>query len=376
MGQVGAPVPDEEMITSLGGVWAVPDADGDVTRSAVSYNLAWFSYGAVPTGFTRRIVDRDLAEVRVTYRAQADRKRGTKVWVAREPRAGVSNGFGFGFRLPLNRTEFHNVDGLQWSGELQQWAYVDKQVHTETVVTGGPVDHEPGGSYVEDWNSAVFGPGFTADGEFASRFGDLLALNLPMYGDAGLDRFGMSEVDSGSTVLYRDGVKVGETTQPGLGQFDVPPEPASYRLEVRSRRSGVSDLSTSMSCVWTFTSAHAEDSGQKGKGGQGLPLLAVRFAPPGLSSHNVVNAHTVRVPVAVQRPYNAPEATVTALSVEASFDDGRTWRQVPVTEDSAEITHPRGARYVSLRAHATDSLGNTVTQTVIRAYGVSRAGNA
>jgi len=41
-----------------------------------------------------------------------------------------------------------------------------------------------------------------------------------------------------------------------------------------------------------------------------------------------------------------------------------------------EITHPRGARYVSLRAHATDSLGSTVTQTVIRAYGVSGVGNA
>jgi subtilase family protein len=377
MGQVGPPVPDEEMITSLGGVWAVPDAQGDVTRSAVSYNLSWFAYGAVPTGFTRHIVDRGLARVRTTYRAPADRKRGTKLWIAREPRAGVTNGFGFGFRLPLTRTEFHNADGLRWSGELQQWAYVDKQVHTETVVTGGPVEHEPGRSYVEDWNSAVFGPGFTADGEFASRFGDLLALNLPLYADAGLDRFGESEVDYGGTVLYRDGVRVGETAQPGLGQFDVPPAPASYRLEVRARRSGVSDLSTSVSCVWTFTSAHVEDSGRKGKGGEGLPLLAVRFAPPDLSPRNVVTARTVRVPVTVQRPYNAPEATVTALSVDASFDDGRTWRQVPVTQDgSVEITHPRGARYVSLRAHATDSSGNTVTQTVIRAYGVSGAGNA
>jgi hypothetical protein len=66
-----------------------------------------------------------------------------------------------------------------------------------------------------------------------------------------------------------------------------------------------------------------------------------------------VNAHTVRVPITVQQPYNAPRTTLTALTVDTSFD---------------EITHPRGSRYVSLRAHATDSAGNTVTQTVLRAY--------
>ncbi|MGB3441328.1 MAG: S8 family serine peptidase [Actinophytocola sp.] len=376
IGQVGDPVPEEEMTTSLGGVWAVPDAQGDVLRSTVTYNLSWFGYGAVPTGFTRHVVDGDLATVHATYRAQADRKRGTKVWVAQEPRAGVAGGFGFGFRLPLERTEFHNLDdGARWSGELQQWSMVKKQVHTETVLTGGPVDHQPGVPAEEEWNTAVFGPGFTADGEFASRFGDVLAFTVPLYSDAGLDRAGMSEVDSGSTVLYRDGVKVGETAQPGVGQFEVPAQPSAYRLEVESSRSDVSEFSTRISCVWTFTSARPPDPGQKGKGkgGTGLPLQAVRFAPPDLDRHNAARGASVRIPVTVQQPYNAPEATLTELSVEASFDDGRTWRPLTVATDrpdggTVEITHPRGGRYVSLRAHATDSEGSTVTQTVTRAY--------
>jgi subtilisin family serine protease len=376
VGQVGAPVPEEEMISSLGGVWAVPDERGDVLRSRVTYNLAWFGYGDVPTGFTRHVVDGELAQVRATYRAQADRKRGTKVWVAQEPRVGMGNGFGFGFRLPLERTEFHNVDGLRWSGELQQWAMVDKQVHTETVLTGSVVDHQPGTVTEEEWNTAVFGPGFTADGEFATRSGDVVAFTLPLYSDAGLDRAGVSEVDSGSTVLYREGAQVGETAQPGLGQFEVPAEPSAYRLEVRSQRSGVSEFSTRIACVWTFTSARPPDQDPKGKGkgGVGLPLLAVRFAPPDLSRSNTTTADAVRVPVTVQRPYNAPAATLASLTVDASFDDGRTWQPMPVAMDhpdggTVEITHPRGARYVSLRAHATDSLGSTVTQTVIRAYG-------
>jgi hypothetical protein len=247
---------------------------------------------------------------------------------------------------------------------------VDDQVHTETALTGGPVAHEPGESYVEEWNSAVFGPGFTGDGEFASRFGDTLALNVPLFADAGLDRAGLSEVESGSTVLYRDGVKVGETTQPGVGQFAVPAEPAGYRLEVQASRDDVSRLSTRISCVWTFTSARPPDA--RKPGGAGLPLLAVRFAPPGLDLHNTVRADSIRIPITVQQPYNAPATTLAALTVDASFDDGRTWRPLAVTLDqpttTAAITHPRSARYVSLRAHATDSAGNTVTQTVIRAY--------
>jgi hypothetical protein len=378
VGQVGAPVPDEELVTSLGGVWAVPDARGELLRSRVSYNLAWFGYGAVPTGFARHVVDRDLAEVRATYRAQADRKRGTAVWLAREPVAGVSTGFGFGFRLPLERTEFHNVDGLGWSAELQQWSFAGRQVRTETVLTGGPVDHRPGESTVEEWNTAVFGPGFGGGGEFATRAGDVLAVTIPMFTDAGPDRAGMSEVDSGSTVLHRDGVEVGRTAQPGVGQFEVPAERADYRLAVEARRSGVSDLSTRVSCVWTFSSARPpadgpDDPKAKGKGGVALPLSAVRFAPPGLDQHNAVRTGTVAIPVTVQRPAGAPEPPLTALSVAASFDDGRTWRPVPVTLDgptngTATVTHPGGTRYVSLRAHATDAAGDTVTQTIVRAY--------
>ena len=34
------------------------------------------------------------------------------------------------------------------------------------------------------------------------------------------------------------------------------------------------------------------------------------------------------------------------------------------------VDHPRSASYVSLRARAVDSSGNTAEQTVIRAYGI------
>jgi subtilisin family serine protease len=377
IGQVGDPLPRNELVADIGGMWAVPDAAGDVTRSTVTYNLAWFDYGSLPTGFVRHIADADLARVQTTYRTQAAHRNGTTLWIAREPEQGVAVGQGFGFRLPLERTEFHNTDGLAWSAEFQQWALVKKVVHTETVLTGGVVDHQPGQSYVEDWNSAVFGPGFSPGNEFASRSDNLILLNVPMYSDATLTHTGESETTSGSTALYRDGSLVGRTTQAGRGQFEVPPEQATYRLETRADRAGVSAFSTRISGVWTFTSARPPDpdpkTAGKDKEGSALPLLTVRFAPPNLNGRNEIRADSVLVPVTVQRQATAPPATVADLTVEISFDDGRTWRPAPVTRGpdptaTARIDHPRGEHYVSLRARASDSAGNTVEQTIIRAY--------
>ena len=57
------------------------------------------------------------------------------------------------------------------------------------------------------------------------------------------------------------------------------------------------------------------------------------------------------------------------LTVEVSYDDGSSWRRVPVSPGLvARLDHPAGASSVSLRVSATDRDGNTVRQTVTRAY--------
>ncbi|BCB81827.1 hypothetical protein GCM10022251_14430 [Phytohabitans flavus] len=62
----------------------------------------------------------------------------------------------------------------------------------------------------------------------------------------------------------------------------------------------------------------------------------------------------------------------TTLRVEISLDEGTTWRAVPVIRhgDGYRALVPAGAESVSLRVHARDAAGSTVTQTVIRAYGL------
>jgi len=56
-----------------------------------------------------------------------------------------------------------------------------------------------------------------------------------------------------------------------------------------------------------------------------------------------------------------------------SYDDGRTWKHVvvlgPLGEKAvAVVPSPRGSGFVSLRASATDTAGNTVRETIVRAY--------
>ena len=61
-------------------------------------------------------------------------------------------------------------------------------------------------------------------------------------------------------------------------------------------------------------------------------------------------------------------------SLEVSFDEGKSWRTVPLSASSgawwtADFGAPkRGA--VSLRLSGHDGRGNAVRQTIIRAYGL------
>lgn len=81
---------------------------------------------------------------------------------------------------------------------------------------------------------------------------------------------------------------------------------------------------------------------------------------------------TLNVPV---RAEGTTTAQVKQLTVQASFDDGRTW--TPLRPRPAgggrqvAVTNPGHAGFVSLRAAAQDPAGDTVTQMILRAYAVT-----
>ncbi|GLZ39052.1 S8 family serine peptidase [Actinokineospora sp. NBRC 105648] len=361
-GWVGDPVPD--VVADVGGAWYVPDPSGGVTGAPVTYNLAWFQTGTLPTGFTRHVVDADLARVDSEYRRLENNRGGTKLWLVAEPIFQSGSGYGLPLDLPTKRTEFHSVGNGDWSAEFQQWRTTRKGVVTESITGGEVVRQQPGTTYREDWNTAVIGPALPRDG-LATRVNDQISLGVPMFSDPSAGHLGASTIDKASTALYREGVKVGETDQPAQGSWQVPEASASYRLETWVTRKA--PMSTEVRSTWTFTSVRPQPRG--GKGGAYLPLAAIRFAPEALDPRNHASSRLVRIPVLVQRQDEAHAAPVVGLTVEASFDDGRTWAPAPVSEGVAVVEHPRTAKFVSLRAVVRDAVGNVAEQTVIRAYG-------
>jgi hypothetical protein len=82
----------------------------------------------------------------------------------------------------------------------------------------------------------------------------------------------------------------------------------------------------------------------------------------------------------LERQPGAAAARVTRLTVQESADGGRTWRAVPLARTgdhwAATIANPTAPGYVALRATVADSAGDTVTQTILRAYAVTRRGSS
>ncbi|GLW91334.1 S8 family peptidase [Actinokineospora globicatena] len=360
--QLGGPIPD--VVADVGGAFYVPDAEGGVEGAPVTYNLAWFQGGELPTGFARHVADGSLARVETTFRQVQTKRSGTKLWLVSEPEFQTGSGYGLPITLPLTRTEFHGANGEDWSAEFQQWRVVKGQVVTESVSSGDVVKHAPGQTYREEWNTAAFGPALPKDG-LAVRVNDTISIGVPMLVDSA-DRMGASLVDSAETSLYREGELVGTSTEPGQGTWEVPEAAAKYRIDAKVERTAT--LSPRVLTSWTFSSVRPPPP-QTRKGGALLPLMAVRLSPLGLDPRNHAPTRTTKVGVTVGRQPQLPQVPLSQLTLSASFNDGVTWVDVPVVDGMATVVQPAGTAFVSLRAKAIDREGTGVEQTVIRAYG-------
>lgn len=191
------------------------------------------------------------------------------------------------------------------------------------------------------------------------------------------------------------------------------PERATYRLEqtdaypdwmapyFRTKPSGTSTT------VWTFTSEQSEAQIPDGyrcsvawdyrespyedsRTCQIQPLIQLRY-DLGLDAYNQAPAGRRHAFAIEAGPHTAAvgAAPVTELTVQASFDDGATWEDVPALADipspqrQAALSEEEGvfqfqinkypgkgrtSGYVSLRVQATDANGGTIDQTIQRAY--------
>jgi hypothetical protein len=267
--QVGGAGKVEGLVSQVGGQWGRLDANGRLLNSPYAYLLNWFQRGLFPTGFSRRVTDRELAKVRADLAEEATGAQGQKVGFARLPGDnGGSWAAGFPYDLPNTRTEYYNTDdGVERSSLfLQMTPSTDPNFPFPRPISENDspwTAYRAGRAYQENWNQGVFGPALPPTGgpyEWASRARDEMSIGVPIYGD-GAGRAGFSETATATITVDRDGTRVGEAPRlVGRSRF----RPAPGGTASRSRPPVARRSTCPPATVWCGRSGPATSTGTSG----------------------------------------------------------------------------------------------------------------
>ncbi|MFF3328006.1 S8 family serine peptidase [Streptomyces sp. NPDC002888] len=352
------------MRAQFNGVWKTPGAAG----KNVDYRLAFNRKGSFFTGLTRTVARSEVAEVKLGFGASVTGAKG-QVHITPLDELGSSVGIQEPQvqKLPQATTHYLSTAGVRWSWTAAQ---LDARSEVRMIYTKERVTYKPGSSYTLRFNTGVVGPDLAAGSpqeQGANRTGDYIDARIPLFND-GSGNPGSSVVTSGFARLESGGRILGEGSATDWLSAEVPAASAAYRLTVEASRSAEdTSTSTKVAGVWTFTSARpASDRTTR------LPLSTVRLAPK-LSLHGTAPAgSTLTVPLKLSGAA-AAAGQVAALTVNVSYDGGRTWKPLTVTTDakgarSVSVKHPATAKAVSFRVDLKDRGGNTVRETITNAY--------
>jgi hypothetical protein len=360
-------------------VQALFDAGGSSPAASPStYHVAVHSTNVIPRHPRWRLRADQFATVPTTYYAQRPGTEATiEHWSTKE------GGDTYGelterVRLPARRTEYYQA-GPRWARSLHLAAV---GTTTDTEVSD-VVRYRPGPAAPEHWDQAVRGPGLSARDDrpgldtvlpqitrmsFDAR--DVISGFPDLYADP-QRRFSfyasLPQGMSGDYALYEDGVQLPLT--PRLHRWTLTKPKAAYRLTAHLDNASPNDvLSRDVSAQWTFTSAHQAARSVT------LPLTAITLTPQVDEANRARADRPTPISLDTYRQPGAPSAPLTSLTLSVSFDDGRTWRQIPVSRSGAgghaEVPKPpqAGAGFVSVQVAAGAADGTTVTERIIRAY--------
>ncbi|WP_067504152.1 S8 family serine peptidase [Actinoplanes sp. TFC3] len=237
-------------------------------------------------------------------------------------------------KTPSAREEWVSAGDSLWQHEVAHVYPSNTMGQLQDGFFGPVTSYRPGRS-AETWVGPVVRP----SNRGSYRAGDVLHLQVPEFVDG--DGHYQTAVggDRVSAALWRDGKLIGEFPS-GEQNVTTTPGMASYRFKVSTARSNEDWIyGTHTDTEWTFT------SNGEGK----LPLLGVDYDV---------------------RPYGLNlsfTAKLKSRRAEISTDDGRSWK--PAVLAGSTVLVPPGRTPVSIRVTAQDTAGNTLQQTVIRAYG-------
>ncbi|MFF5763772.1 S8 family peptidase [Streptomyces tanashiensis] len=346
--------------------------DAHFVKDATSqYSVAFGGKtNTVATGYTKHVKATELATLKVGLGASAPGKTALASPYAHLPGAPEGNGFSAPQPAPGTRTFYVSTgDGATWLtrynqlGDKDQWGYPAFEGAWEMVK---PKRYEAGRTYRETFGTGVMGP-LLGEGMGVLRTVDpvtglqQIVGAVPLASD-GEGHAGTVPYSSSTSTLYRDGVKVAESTDPlsGYEPFAVDAADAEYRLTASVERpSQASSVSTRIEAGFTFRSKQVAAT-------TALPVSTVRFAAPVDLSSRVPERAQVLVPVTVQGA--AAGTNLKSLAVSVSYDGGATWQSVKVVGGLISVKSPAKDSGISFSAKVTDKQGNTSTLTIHNAW--------
>ncbi|MFD7441287.1 S8 family peptidase [Streptomyces sp. NPDC059909] len=345
-------------------------------KSPYVYNLAFPEDGPVTSDRTYRVHDSKLGATEATYRAMGVAADYLDSVSAVRPDTGQQVYLGGLINLvaaPGKRTEYQSAGATVYSKT------VSSSFPWGEFMLGSPSAYRAGERGTESWYGGVVAPTAPRDAAgrpvlAAERQGDLIGVATAFWGDGEHDAAAGSFGDIGSMTLKRNGEEIGNSAYP-FGVFEVPADDAAYELTLWTTKIGspakVWTRSTQLSTVWTFRSARDESAYS-----QGIPLLfpVIGLPEDGLKTLPAADGQKLTLGVSGHAGYT-PGALVDA-KLSYSYDGGATWTEAKAEQQSAgawtaTVDHAgRSGQQITLKVELTDANGNSVTQTVERAYDV------
>ena len=280
------------------------------------------------------------------------------------------------------RVEYVSAGDTVWRQHVLPYLGWDQMNPVLTGISHDLRSYRAGERIDETWFAPVVRPAIPEGVEGADpyRTGDTLNVWIPEYVDTGTGHYGRmepamigSEGDDVEARLYENDRLIAET-EGAWGAYPVTGASGRYRLELSTeRRHDDWEFAPRTDTTWTFGSARPA-----GDDSTVLPLIQLDYGvPAGLD--NRVPAGVTALTFTARHPDGlADPPRIVRLRAWASYDDGGRWTPLAVRPDGAGdgrwTADERGLRgeHVSLRVEATDADGNSVTQTVERAYGLRR----
>ncbi|WP_228044107.1 S8 family peptidase [Streptomyces ferrugineus] len=315
------------------------------------------------TGYTKHFTAGQFATVKVGFGAAAPGRAGVVLASGFLPSTKVAM---FAARpesrgLPLKRTlHLSTAEKARWVLGADQFESAEGVLPQIEYKHAVPQIYRPGRTYQETFGTGVIAPGPLGQNNGVLRDGNVMKFDQRIFTD-GQGHPGLSVYSSTRTTLHRNGTKIAQTEDPMEGSvaYEVPAAAARYRLTTSFRRDArISAVSTRIDASWTFRSKKTSQE-------TAMPLSSVRFRPALALDSTAPAGRIQTVPVTIE---GAAAGNLKSLSVHASYDDGRTWKKLKVSDGKVSLKNPAKGKGIALRAAITDKQGNKSTVSVHNAY--------